>query len=239
MHHNDRRRYEMLVRVRDFGATYGHLFPESTLAPQAFAAVTTAVDDMETADVAETTASVSVRATRKQDARRALQERLLLIVKTAQVLPGTEPAFKAHFRVPASRNDQQLLTTARQCGQRAAPVTEQFVAHGMSPTFLSDLDALIERFEEALRDRGMSRDQLVEARGRSRQALANALQAIGQLDVMVANHLAADPIVREVWKRSRRVAYPAKARRASATDPGGAAAASGPEPAVPPAPAPA
>ena len=163
MHHNDRRRYEMLVRVRDFGTTYGQLFPGSTLAPRAFAAVSTAVDDIQAGDVAETTASVAARATRKQEAKRALQERVLLIARTAQVLPDTESAFKAYFTPQSMRTDQRLLATARQYAQRVEPVAAQFVAHGMPDTVVTDLNVLITRFETALRDRGMSRDQLIRS----------------------------------------------------------------------------
>jgi len=46
-----------------------------------------------------------------------------------------------------------------------------------------------------------------------RQAMANALTAIWQLDVIVPNHLAANPVAREVWKRSRRLVYPSKRRQ--------------------------
>ena len=36
----------------------------------------------------------------------------------------------------------------------AAPMAEQFVAHGMSPTFISDFTPLIGELEPALRNRG-------------------------------------------------------------------------------------
>src|SRR6478735_5318698 len=186
-----RRPYEMLVRVRDFGTIYRGLFPESSRASKAFAAVASAVQAIETSDVTETSASVSARATRKQAARRALYERLVLVAKTAQVLP-VEPGFKAHFTIPSSRNDQGLLTTARQCVQRSATEAAQFVEHGMPANFPDDLTALIEAFEKAVRDRGMSRDQLVAAKAGIQEALANGFTAVGQLEVIVANHLAAN-----------------------------------------------
>ena len=40
------RRYEMLVRVRDFGAANGDRFPASTLAGKTFAAVSSTVNDL-------------------------------------------------------------------------------------------------------------------------------------------------------------------------------------------------
>jgi hypothetical protein len=38
----ERRQYEMLVRVRDFGDNYGHLFPASSVARESFTAVAAA-----------------------------------------------------------------------------------------------------------------------------------------------------------------------------------------------------
>ena len=227
MYAEDRRRYEMLRRVRDFGASYGHLFPESSLAPKVFAVVNRAVGEIEARDMAETTASESARATRKKDARRALQERLLPLVRTAQGMADADPAFRGQFVIPKRADDQQLVAIARQCLQRAAPMAEQFVAHGMSPTFVSDFKPLIEELESALRDRGMSRDQLVEARACIRQALANGFTALWQLDLIVNNQLASNPGALEVWKRSRRVGYPYKRRQAAAEQPAPADAPAG------------
>jgi hypothetical protein len=213
MHLSDRRRYEMLVRVRDFGTTYGHLFPESSPAAQAFAMVKDALGDLEVRDVAETSASVAARATRKQQAREALRERLLLLGRTAKVLPGADVAFKAQFTLPASGNDALLLTVARRCIQRAGEVASQFTTYGMPESFLRDSTALLEQFETALRDRGMSRDQFVAARTGIKLALARSLKAVGELDVIVANHFASNAVVTEVWRRSRRIAPPPKPRK--------------------------
>src|SRR3954470_10126682 len=189
----NRRRYEMLTRVRDFGTTYGDRFPESSLASRAFAEVNAAIGSIEANDVAETTASVLARGKWKQEARQSLEERLVLIARTAQVLPGADPAFKAQFKVPGWRPGHFLLTAARRYVQAATPAAAQFVAHGMAPSFLSELGTVIERFEEALRGRARSQGHRVAARAAIREALATAFVAVRQLDVMVANHLGSDP----------------------------------------------
>jgi hypothetical protein len=210
---NNRRRYEMLVRVRDFGAAYAHLFPKSTLAEQAFAAVIAGVGGIDAHDLTEASASVSARATRKAEARRALVERLLSIRKTAGVFAGANEQLRAYFALPEAKHDDALLRAARHFLKQGAPVAAQFIEHGMPPTFLVDLGTLIEKFEEALRDRGMSRADQVAARSRIKTSLANALDAVRKLDVIVANHLAPDSEVREVWKRTRRVEYHGRGRR--------------------------
>jgi hypothetical protein len=216
MNDNDRRHYDMLVRVREFGANHAHLFPASSPAQQAFGEVAAAIGDIESHDVTETSASASARATRKLEARKALIERLTLIATTAQVLPGTSPDFKAQFRVPDSIKAQLLITTARQFAQHATACADQFVAHGLAPTFLADLAAGVQQLEEALRDRGAGRDQQMAARARIRAALATALASVRRLDVIVRNHVVSDSALRGVWRRNRRVEYPVRSRRGGA-----------------------
>jgi hypothetical protein len=206
----DRRRFEMLARVRDFGVTYGHLFPESSLAVQAFATVGHVVRDLDARYMTAAEASEAARAARTKGARRALQEHLQLLANTAAVLGGTDAGFTAHFEVQAGGDDQVLLTMARRSVQQAEAVSAQFVAHGMAPGFLAELTTVIDQFEAALRDRGRSRDRLRGARAGIRDALEVGLKAVAQLDVIVANHLRSNAIAREGWKRSRRISRPAR-----------------------------
>ena len=105
------------------------------------------------------------------------------MAKTAQVLTGVDAGFRAQFTLPLSRNDHVLLTTARQFLGRGTGAAPAFVAHGMAPTFIGDLQARIDALEGALRDRGMSRDQLsiVAARAAIKEAMANAMKAVAQL----------------------------------------------------------
>src|SRR5207244_8395793 len=79
MYERERRQYEMLVRVRDFGDRYGHLFPASSVAQRNFAAVARAVRELESQDVEHMGASASARAQRKIMAGEALHARLQAI----------------------------------------------------------------------------------------------------------------------------------------------------------------
>jgi hypothetical protein len=208
MYEIDRRRCQMLARVRDFGSRYGHLLPESSLARQSFAAVTTRLQEIDAYDLAETSALVSARAARKVAARKALLDRLVLVGKSARVLSGGDATVWALFELPESPGDRTLLTTARQFVAHAAPLAAQFIAHGMAPTFPADLGTLVERFEDALRDRSMSRAEQVAARIQLKTSLSKALAAVRTLDAIVSNHLASDLVIRELWTRSRRIEYP-------------------------------
>jgi len=233
----DRRRYEMVARVRDFGSSYGHLFPEDSGAYQAFGNVARTVEEIEAQDLAESSATVSARAAWKIGARKALVDRLVLVGKTARLIHDADPEFKAYFELPDSAGDTHVLTTARQFVAKATPVAARFVADGWPATFLSDLEGLIDNFEAELRDRGQSRGDRVAARSTIKGLLEEAIRTASKLDVMVAYHLAPHAAARAVWKSIRRVDYPwPKGRRVAAKPAADDAATPAAPPPVPPIP---
>jgi len=210
----DRRRYEMLTRVRDFGVNFGHLLPESTLARQALATIDEAVGHVPALD--RTGTSASVAAARKTTARSALVDLLVKVEQTARVLAVDNPGLKPRFTLPASLSDRRLLGIARQFAGDAAAQAAEFVAHGMPATFVVDLEQRIATFEAMLQQRGASREEQVAARARIAASLDAAVAAVRTLDVIVANHLASDPVTRAVWKGDRHVGYPSRSRKAVA-----------------------
>jgi len=221
----EQRQYDMLVRVRDFGDNHGHLFPASSVARQNFEAVAAAIKELDAQAITHMAASLSARAERKTMARDALLARLHAISQTARVLAGGEAGLDQQFKVPAAATDHTLLTAGRKFAQDAEPFSSQFVAHGMPATFLGDLNALLDGFEGALRDRGLGRDARRAARASTTAAVSSGMAAVRSLDVIVVNHLRDDAAVTSVWERERRIVYPARAKRMDATPAPAAAAA--------------
>src|SRR5437667_8134483 len=229
MYERERRQYEMLVRVRDFGDRYGHLFPASSVAQRNFAAVARAVRELESQDVEHMGASASARAQRKIMAGEALHARLQAINQTARVLAAERPGLDQQFEMPNPPTDQALLTAARKFARDAEPLNSQFLAHGMPATFVAELLALVDIFERALRDRGAGREAHAAVRTSTRAALSSGLSAVRLLDAIVTNHLRDDAVTTAVWERDRRVVYRASAPRTDAT-PEPAPAAAAPDP---------
>ena len=81
----DTRRYEMLVRVRDFGVTQTALFPPASLGGQAFAAVAKAVNDLDGHAASQYSGRGAARegAASKAAAREALRDDIEAIARTA------------------------------------------------------------------------------------------------------------------------------------------------------------
>jgi len=224
----EQRQYDMLGRVRDFGNNHGQLFPASSVARQNFEAVAAAIKELDAQAITHMAASLSARAERKTMARDALLARLHAISQTARVLAGGEPGLDQQFKVPSPATDHALLTAGRKFAQDAEPFSSQFIAHGMPATFLSDLKALVDGFEAALRDRGLGRDARRAARASTTAGLSSGLAAVRSLDVIVINHLRDDAAATNVWERERRIVYPPRAKQTDAT-PASAAASAAPD----------
>jgi hypothetical protein len=202
MNAHERRQYETLLRLRDFGQTNRDLFAASPVAQEAFASVSSAIDELTATDLLKMSASVSARADRKLIARRTLSELLVKVGQFVRVLRARGQNAPP-FLLPAVRSDQDLLTTARQFVRDAAPFDAEFSAHGVGPAVIAAAAAAL---ETAVRDRGLKQADGTAARTRIRDLLAAAFLDVRRLDLIVDKELADDnnPL-REVWKQARRV----------------------------------
>ena len=207
MNYQDQRRYDMLIRVRNFGIAHAPLFPASSTAHAAFAVVTAEVAQIETLDLAERQASRSARADRKESARQLLLASLVRAKYTARDLARSIPELAAQSELPAKPNDGLLLTLARQFVTSAAPYADQFAGHGIA---IADIDPQTRAFENAMNERKQQREEQKQARTRIAASMARALEAATTLDVIVGNQLAGDPVALEAWKRDRQLARPRK-----------------------------
>ena len=54
--------------------------------------------------------------------------------------------------MPVAHSDQALITAGRLFAQAAEAFKAEFIAHALPKTFIADLTALIDGFEDAIRD---------------------------------------------------------------------------------------
>jgi hypothetical protein len=121
MTNEEMRKYQMLVRVRDFGAARRDLFPARSVAGKLFAAVAAAADALqqhETTEIAgrggEQDGAVSTTA-----ARAALRRQVGAIAQTARAAEA--PGLGGTFRASLSCGDERLLSQARTFLKEAKP----------------------------------------------------------------------------------------------------------------------
>ncbi len=194
------RRFEMLLRVRDFGRTHGHRLSHASAAQDAFAAVDAAIGALSATDVVKVSASASGRADRKRAARKTLVAVLGRCIRLARLLraQGLEvPAFSR----PASRSDQSLLTAGRKFARDAEALADQVTGYGLAPSHIARVTAA---FDATTHDRSRCLANYTEAQARMQSLLRSAHLEVRRLDVVIAFAFAAQPSVQAAWKRARR-----------------------------------
>jgi len=217
MERYERQRYEMLVRVRNFGMTHRQHFPETSAGGKAFTVVAEAAAALEAHATAKLLTAEEGKKT-KAAARNAVVERLAVIARTARELARTVPGADSVFRLPEGRSDVALITTARAFVREGQSRIERFVPLGMAGTFVAELQEVTDTFEQAVKGREAGRAGLAEARGGIKAALAKGADAVRTLDVIVSNTLEDNPVLVDVWKRERRVITKGKTTAASKTE---------------------
>ena len=194
-------KYEMLLRVRDFGNTYGELFSGHPVARQAFDAVNAAVDGLTTTDVLKQSASMAKRADRKAAARTALITVLTRVGQLARILRAQGRTIQA-FPFPEPRTDQGMLTAARQFARDLAPFDAEFTGHRIGPVTIMEIAAA---FEAVVRDCERKRAEFLAARTRIHDLLTSALLDVTRLDLIVDHVVGSNNPIQAIWKQARRV----------------------------------
>ena len=225
MHRKQRRQYEMLLRVRDFGKTHGHVFSSSGIGPELFVSISAAVDELAATALAKVSAAGAARADKKRQARRDLAELLSKVSQLARLLRARGQTVPA-FMLPASRSDLEVLTAARQFARDAVAFEKEFRGHGMGSAVIA---AAADAFERATSVCGAGRADHVAALARTKELLAGALLDVRRLDLVVANELRKDAVTTAVWKQARRVAVAGARHGGSSASSAASAPADAPE----------
>lgn len=229
---DERLRYEMFQRVRDFGTAHRQHFPDDSMGGKAFRAVEAAIAEIE-ARATEKVLTAEEGKTSRTAAREALLERLAVIARTARLVSKSAPGADAVFQMPEYRSDVDLLTAARACVREAQAGLDRFVLLGMPKTFVTDLQALVDAFEQAVHGRRVGRAGAAAARAGLKAALVQGLDAVRTLDIVVTNTLGDDAASLAVWKRDRKLYPKAKPIAAAENAPPPSPPVTPPEPAGP------
>ena len=206
---DDTARYEMLVRVRDFGAAYGERFPKSTRGSDAFAAVNTAVAALERHGASQYSTRHAVRGTKAANsgAFRELLEMLDAIERTAHAVALDTPVVDGQFAVPKKRGSTAVLNAARSIVTNATPLAKAFIAHGLPKDFVAQLEAKIAAFEAARTARVAAKEEHAASRKAIEEAFGSGMEAVQHLDAIVANVIGEDGLAMAAWDVARRIEW--------------------------------
>ncbi|HEX8887882.1 MAG TPA: hypothetical protein VF779_01815 [Pyrinomonadaceae bacterium] len=220
MNDNERRRYELFIRVREFGASRTAQFPPSTLAGELFASLNTVIQELDT----HTTAQASGRSATlessqsKASARDELRRDLEAISRTARVMALSMPGLEDKFRAPRSISDQDLLARARAFASDALPLKAEFIRRGLPDDFLEDLAADIEDFEQAINQKIQKHEAQVAATAAIDDVVERGVNIVRELHAIMLNKYAGDAATLAAWLSASRTER--RARRPSTTTTG-------------------
>ncbi|MCC7010371.1 MAG: hypothetical protein IT184_16300 [Acidobacteria bacterium] len=204
MTRNVKQRYEMFLKVRDFGVMHRAWFPDASPAGKAFAALTAAVGEVDAITTGTAIAEAADKKTRAE-LRDAIVSRLKTIARTARLAKKTSPDADLAFALPVRQADDALVAAARQFVKKAEQVQELLQHLGVAVNVFTELPVLIDRLQRAIDGRRKDKDGRATAQEGIRNAMTHALDAVRTLDVLVVNVLEHDPVRLAAWKRSRRV----------------------------------
>jgi hypothetical protein len=217
MHELDNKRYQMLTRVREFGARHASDFPADSFGGQIFAEVGAVLTALAGYDTAQSVGRGGARESTvsKATARAALYEHLLAINVTARALALDTPGLETKFRMPRSGTDQVLITAGRAFAADAVPLAGECQKHEMPANFIDALNADIAALEEAISGRARNRDSHVAATASLDATVDRGIKAVQRLNAIVRNKCRDDPAALAAWesashveRRARTVAPP-------------------------------
>lgn len=207
MNDHDTRRYEMLLRVREFGASHASAFPAGSIPMELLARIGAVVDELSTHAVTKTTGLGTTRegSAGRSQMRERLRRDLDAIVKTARSMARKIPNVDARFRIPRRYGDQTLIELARTFVQNATPLAAEFESRLMPANFIAKLEQDIDAFERALQVQRQGMETKIRAGAAIETTIRAGMDAVRELDSMVRNVYGSDPATLTLWARSIRV----------------------------------
>src|SRR5205085_3701730 len=208
---------ETFIHIRDFCTTHADRFPKDTHIQAVIGELGAAITDMETHLAAQDSGKRSTKegTKLKSVAHTALREALEAISRTARAMALKVPGLEDKFRLPRSASSQGWLTVARAFAQDAAPLKAEFVRRGLPESFLADLQADINEYEQALNQRTQSKGSHVAATVAINEADERGMNCKLELDAIVRNIFHADPVTLAEWTSASHVVRPKHKRKAA------------------------
>ena len=206
MNDNLRHRYEMLLRVRDFGTQNTAAFPANTRGRELFTELGTIIEEIEQHAAAKESNSRGARegTTNRGEARTDLREEMEAISATARSMSIETPGLEDKFRMlRGNASDVDLLNTARAFASDALPMKDEFIRYGLPADFLDQLNAKIEAFEQAIDRQQRSRRSRISSTSGLDDAVERGVNKVRQLDAIVRNKFRDDAATLAAWESAR------------------------------------
>ena len=201
MKDSENRCYEMFLNVREYGTTQAERFPPTSYTGEVFALLDDITDQLEAQATAQSSGKNRLKESSQSKAatRDALKRRLEAFSRTGSIMALTTPGLENKFRSPSGLKDQELLTLARLTLTEALAFKTEFIKRGFKPNFIEELDEETNAFEEAITKKIKGKEAHVTATATIDQLIDRGLKCVRELDVIMRNTFADDPVSLAAW----------------------------------------
>lgn len=199
MHDLERRRYNMLVRVRDYITANLPDFAGNAVLTENLNLLNSVIAELEASLAKQSSGVTKLHTGNKSSARSELHSTLRLFNITAQSIAVDNPSIIETFRMPRGDNDRQLLAKARSFLTEANPIKGQFIAFGLAENQFDKLENDITIFETATTEQGKSLTNRVGATATIDNSIDNGLKAVKRINSVVQNRYADNPAKLAEW----------------------------------------
>jgi hypothetical protein len=189
MKRKDTQTYQMLTHVVDFGTRNVNLFASDTGAKTILETLATGVETLSRQSGAWMASKTALRngRTAKDAARESLKNYLTRAAQLSRALHSDKLQF------PASPTNQNLIDSGKGFLLEADSMKKEFVEHGLSATFVSDLEAAVRNLEKSIQDCRDATGRRSASLRKWDDTLGETLDALGRFDILVSNALENDP----------------------------------------------
>lgn len=207
MNDSQTKSYEMMTRVRSFGAERAADFPASSLGGEKFAAVGGVIEALEEHGAAQSEGGSAARTSTgaKRAARESLRRQMTAISEAARAMESIQQGIAASFRMPNTNGDQALLNAARAFVGAATPLKNEFVRRELPTSFLDDLNVAVSVFENAQSSQTQNTERRLTATAAIEAVVERGRQLVRELDAIVRNKYRGDRATLAAWESASRV----------------------------------
>lgn len=207
MNTRERKQYETMLKIREFGEARAADFPAGSFGGDTFANLNRVIETLKQYAIEEDSHRTGKRqgTTVKSVQREALMEDLRAINLSARAMSRRIPGVEEKFRLPYRVTEQEFLTTARRFVADAEPLAAEFIKYELPADFLDDLRTDITAFERALGERSVANASSVTVGAAIDENIAAGIEAIRDLDAVVRNRYRNDPTTLAAWTNATHV----------------------------------
>lgn len=197
------KRFNMFLRVQQFGVEHAGIFAENTYGGRLFLEIGQIVSEMVKGIAGQNEGEKRSALSKLSKAKKALVEDLQAIARTGQTMAGEYPELVGKFRLVTPLANAELLGAARAFAGFAEPYRANFIERNLPANFLEDLEADILVFEAAMRDRIAVFNQRTAASRAIRTGATKGMDSVKRLDAVVRNTFRGNPVKLDEWKRAK------------------------------------